>query len=63
MYADTVLSVNFRDAQRHFLDALIEIHYAHTLMLGRQGIIPQSMAQSCIEGLDELDRTEICKRL
>jgi argininosuccinate lyase len=44
VYADTVLSVNFRDAQRHFLDALIEIHYAHTLMLARQGIIPLATA-------------------
>ena len=59
VYADTVLSVNFRDAQRHFLDALIEIHYAHTLMLARQAIIPQATAQGCIRGLDELDRGEL----
>ena len=59
VYADTVLSVNFRDAQRHFLDALIEIHYAHTLMLARQEIIPQSTAQCCIRGLDDLDRSEL----
>ncbi len=56
VYADTVLSVNFRDAQRHFLDALIEIHYAHTLMLARKEIIPEATAQGCIRGLDELDR-------
>jgi argininosuccinate lyase len=59
VYADTVLSVNFRDAQRHFLDALIEIHYAHTLMLARQGIIPVSTAQGCIRGLDQLDRARL----
>jgi argininosuccinate lyase len=56
VYAETVLEVNFRDAQRHFLDPLLEIHYAHTLMLARQGIIPGAAAQRCIEGLDKLDR-------
>ncbi len=48
VYAETVLSVNFRDAQRHFLDALIEIHYAHTLMLARQGIIPDSNSDKAV---------------
>ncbi len=45
VYAETVLSINFRDAQRFFLDPLIEIHYAHTLMLARQGIIPRPMSR------------------
>ena len=59
VYADTVLSVNFRDAQQHFLDALIEIHYVHTLMLARRGIIPETTAQICIRGLDQLDRAAL----
>jgi argininosuccinate lyase len=59
VYADTVLSVNFRDAQRYFLKALTEIHYAHTLMLARQGIIPQATARLCIQGLDKLNLAEI----
>jgi argininosuccinate lyase len=59
LYAETVLAVNFRDAQRNFLDALLEIHYAHTLMLARQEIIPRDVARRCIEGLDQLDRAEI----
>jgi argininosuccinate lyase len=59
VYAETVLEVNFRYAQRHFLSALLEVHYAHTLMLARQGIIPRAAAQRCIEGLDKLDRAEL----
>ncbi len=59
VYADTVLSINFRDAQRYFLKALTEIHYAHTLMLARQGIIPQATARLCIHGLDKLNLAEI----
>ena len=59
VYADTVLSVNFRDAQAHFLDLLLDIHYAHTIMLARQGIIPADVARRCLEGLDALDRAQL----
>jgi argininosuccinate lyase len=61
VYSETVLAVNFADAQRYFLDALLEIHYAHTLMLARQGIIPLAVAQRCLEGLDSLDRAELAR--
>lgn len=59
VYAETVLSHNFRDAQRFFLEALLELHYAHTLMLARQGIIPGESARACIEALNALDREEL----
>src|SRR5258706_15488706 len=59
VYAETVLSVNFRDAQRLFLNSLIEIHYAHTLMLARQGIISPTAARACVHGLDQLNRSEL----
>lgn len=32
IYDETVLAVNFEDANKHFLDSLLEIHNAHTLM-------------------------------
>ncbi|MBZ5569808.1 MAG: argininosuccinate lyase [Acidobacteriia bacterium] len=59
VYAETVLAVNFEDAKRYFLEALLEIHYAHTLMLARQDIISASDAQACLRGLDQLNRGEI----
>jgi len=61
IYSDTVLAVNFADAQRFFLHALLEIHYAHILMLARQGIVPMAVAQRCLEGLDSLDRSELAR--
>jgi argininosuccinate lyase len=61
VYAETVLAVNFADAQRYFLEALLEIHYAHTLMLARQRIIPLGVARRCLEGLDSLDRAELAR--
>ena len=48
VYSETVLAVNFEDAKKYFFDALIEIHAAHTLMLRRQGIIPQNDARGCL---------------
>ncbi len=59
VYAETVLSHNFRDAQRFFLESLLELHYAHTLMLARQGIIPAESARACIQALNALDREEL----
>ena len=61
VYAETVLAVNFADAQRYFLDALLEIHYAHILMLARQGIVPIPVARRCLDGLDALDRAELAE--
>ena len=48
LYAETVLGPNFEDAKRYFLDALIEIHYAHSRMLAEQGI---STVQAQVSGL------------
>jgi argininosuccinate lyase len=59
VYADTVLRVNFRDAQDNFLELLLQIHYAHTIMLARQRIIPANVALRCLEGLDQLDRAQL----
>jgi argininosuccinate lyase len=58
-YADTVLSINFRDAQRRFLDPLLEIQYAHTVMLARQAIISEEIARKCVLALKTLDRAQL----
>ena len=59
VYSETVLAVNFEDAKKHFLAALLEIHAAHTLMLSRQGIIPESDARVCLAAIEGLDRGAI----
>lgn len=59
VYRDTVLAPVFADAKRYFLGPLLEIEYAHTLMLARQGIIPAGEAALCLRALDALDRNEI----
>ena len=59
VYAETVLAVNFDDAKKYFLNALLEIHSAHTLMLARQGIIPTADARLCLQAIAKLDRPKI----
>jgi argininosuccinate lyase len=59
VYSETVLAVNFEDAKKYFLDALLEIHSAHTLMLARQSIIPTADARLCLEAIARLDRPQI----
>lgn len=55
IYADTVLAANFEDAKRYFLASLLEIHYAHTLMLGRQSILTPAETRSCLKAIGTLD--------
>lgn len=50
-----MLAVNFEDAKKYFLRALLEIHGAHTLMLRRQSIIPRSDARAILAALAGLD--------
>ncbi|MDE3135413.1 MAG: argininosuccinate lyase [Acidobacteriota bacterium] len=59
VYAETVLAVNFEDARRYFLDALVELNAAHTLMLERVGLLTVCEADACLGALAGLDRLKI----
>ena len=59
VYAETVLAPNFEHAQRYFLDSLIDIHYAHTLMLSKQGIVSAKETRTMLEALGSLHRKKI----
>jgi argininosuccinate lyase len=61
LYAETVLGPNFEDAKKYFLDALIEIHYAHSRMLSHQGIITISEEQTLRGAVSNLDRGAIAR--
>jgi argininosuccinate lyase len=60
-YTAAVLAINFRDAQRYFREALLEIHYAHTLMLARQQILSREEVRVCLNALDRLDRQQLSR--
>jgi argininosuccinate lyase len=59
IYRDTVLAPVFSDAKRFYLGSLLEIQYAHTLMLGRQGILTRSEVVQCLGALNALDLDKI----
>lgn len=59
VYAETVLEPNFEDAKAHYLGYLTDIHYAHTRMLERQGILSADEERTLLAALDSLDRERI----
>lgn len=58
-YRETVLERNFEDAQKHFLDDLLDINLAHALMLARTGIIPAEEAARLAGAIQAIDRVAV----
>jgi len=59
IYAETVLAHNFDDAKKYFLDALVEIHYAHTRMLAACGLLTREEEGKLLAAIHGLDRNRI----
>jgi argininosuccinate lyase len=59
VYRRTVLEKIFRDAKRYFLEPLLAVQFAHTLMLAKQKIIPADGAARCLRALEKLNIEEI----
>lgn len=55
IYREHVLAHVFADAQRLFLPALLQIDYAHLVMLRTQGIVSQETAVACMHALNMVD--------
>ena len=55
VYREQVLTHIFSDAQRLFLDTLLEIDRAHLVMLHAQGIVSAPTASACARALNALD--------
>ena len=58
-YTENVLTDCFEDAKRYFLDALLEVDYAHAVMLAEQEIITGDELKTLLKALRELDLDEI----
>lgn len=59
VYRETVLAHVFEDAKRLFLPSMIEIDYAHLLMLTEQKIVSRDVAVACFSALNALDTDAI----
>jgi argininosuccinate lyase len=55
IYRDTVLAQIFEDAKRFFVEPLLAIQYAHTVMLEKQAILTRAEAGKCLRALEGLD--------
>jgi argininosuccinate lyase len=61
VYRDSVLSPIFEDAKRLFLGAMLDIDYAHVVMLAERGINTPAVTAACLDALDRLDRDALMK--
>jgi len=58
-YTENVLTDCFEDAKQYFLHALIEVDYAHAVMLGEQKIITDEELKILLKALRKLDLDKI----
>ena len=61
IYKENVLADCFEDAKRYFLQAYIDVDFAHAMMLAEQGIITQDELKSLLKSLRSLDLDSIRK--
>ena len=59
IYSEAVLAHNFEYARTHFVDALMDIHHAHTRMLAHCGIISREECAALVVALDGLELERI----
>lgn len=60
-YKKNILEDCFEDAKKYFLEAFIEIDFAHAVMLGEQGIITEEEQKIILQALRKLDLNDIRK--
>ena len=58
-YTENVLADIYDDAKWLFLDALLEVDYAHAVMLAERDILAREEARALFAALDDLDREQI----
>lgn len=58
-YKENVLADCFDDAKKYFLEAYLEVDYAHAVMLAEQKIITDEELKSLLKALRSLDKNEI----
>jgi argininosuccinate lyase len=58
-YVRLVLNENFEDAKAQFLSPLMQIHYAHLVMLAEQQIVSPEHAHAIRQALDAIDEDAV----
>lgn len=60
-YKKNILEDCFEDAKKYFLEPLIQVDFAHAIMLGEQGIITEAEQKVILKALRSLNLEEINK--
>lgn len=60
-YKENVLADCFEDAKKYFLDAYLDVDFAHAVMLGEQGIITEKELGEILHALSSIDRDSVRK--
>ncbi len=60
-YKENVLADCFEDAKKYFLEAYLDVDYAHAIMLAEQKIISDEEVKTLLSALRSLDKDEIKK--
>lgn len=61
-YTSIVLEPAYDEAKKQFIESMIEIHYAHLIMLVEQGLVKKDEAQKIVKAVSSLDIEEVKTR-
>ncbi|MGN7399470.1 argininosuccinate lyase [Cytobacillus praedii] len=58
-YTSMVLEPAYNEAKQHFIDSMVEIHYAHLIMLVEEGLVEKEEAKKIAKAVSSLKIEEI----
>lgn len=61
-YSSLVLEPSYDEAKKQFIDSMLEIHYAHLIMLVEQGLVGNEEAEKIAKAVSNLDIEDVKKR-
>ncbi|WP_419887205.1 argininosuccinate lyase [Neobacillus niacini] len=61
-YTSMVLQPAYDEAKHQFIDSMLEIHYAHLIMLVEQGLVGKEEAEKIAKAVSNLDQEDVKKR-
>jgi argininosuccinate lyase len=61
-YTSMVLEPAYDEAKQQFIDSMVEIHYAHLIMLVEQGLVGKEEAEVIAKAVSNLDMEDVKRR-
>ena len=61
-YTSMVLEPAYDEAKQQFIDSMVEIHYAHLIMLVERGLVGKEEAEKIAKAVSNLDMEDVKDR-